>query len=179
MYKKFMTVAVLAIVAVMMFGVIGTAAAFGGPRGENGPRELTEEQVTAIAEAFGITVEAFEAYREEGLNLREIAEALDIDLTDLELPFAADRAERRAERAAAIAEALGITVEALEAYHEEGLTLPEIADELGIDLSELELPERPGRRGPGGRGAGERGFGGPNGEAPQDAPADATPGAQA
>ena len=46
------------------------------------------------------------------------------------------------DRKAVVAEALGITTEELEAYHEDSLRLPEIAEELGVDVADVEAAMR-------------------------------------
>ena len=100
-----------------------------------------------------------------------------------------------------VADALGITVDELEAYHEEGMRLPEIAEELGVDIESVKATleaaktdavnqavedgtitqeqadqilsgeGRPGRGGRGGRGPGGRGPA--NGDSPAGVQQDA------
>ncbi len=79
----------------------------------------------------------------------------------------------RAERHAALATALGISTAELQAYFDDGLTLREIAEDLGLDLESLDWP-----LGPVGRGWDDD-FGprGPRGGA--NSPADTTPNAEA
>lgn len=140
MFKRFVTLSVVVLAAILAFGVVGSAAAQGpGGQGEQDGRPprggaFNEERQAALAEALGITVEELQAYRDQDLTIPEIAEELGVDLESLDLPFI----NRRAERLQAMADVLGISVEELEAYREQGLSLPEIAEELGV-----ELPERP------------------------------------
>lgn len=134
------------------------------------------------AAAFGISVEAYEGYVEQGLGPREIAQALNVNFENV---LEQMRAEAQAERNAALAAAFGISVDELDAYFAEGLTIREIAQELDINLDNV--LEESGLNGPrgrfGGQGRGEgRGDGFPgrgqgrdgrgfNAPAPNTAPA--------
>lgn len=145
MNTKILGLATLLVVVVMMFGLIGSAAAQDpGDERTIGDCPNADRQAR-IAEVLGITLAELEAYLEEGLTVPEIAAELGV-----ELPERPDKEARQA----ALAEALGISVEALETYQNEGLTISEIAAELGLDLSQIELPRRGGRVDRGGCGFG-------------------------
>ena len=132
----------------------------GGPRGrwtEGDPRPMfgmPEEMEEAIAEALGMTVEQLEAAFEEGKTLPEIAEEQGVDLADLQAAMETARRERleamiegappagwmlfyHDEMEQAVADALNITVDELEAARAEGLTPMDIAEEQGLDLDQV------------------------------------------
>lgn len=132
----------------------------GGPRGrwtEGKPRPMfgmPEEMEEAIAEVLGLTVEQLETAFEEGKILPEIAEEQGVELEDVWAAMEAARGERfgqmpedappagwmfdyHDEREQAVADALNITVDELEAARAEGLTPIDIAQEQGLDLDEV------------------------------------------
>lgn len=147
--------------------------------------ERRAERQAELAAALNITTDELQVYLDEGLTLPEIADQLAIDLTTIEYPLRAAFMDD-ADRDAAVAEAFGITVEALQAYQAEGLNLREIAEAEGVDLAEIELPFFDGRRGGNRGGDGPRGENGPgngpngpngprNGNGPDGDAPDATP----
>lgn len=166
-----------------------------------------------MADALGITVEELEAAHAEGKRLPELVAELGLDLdtvranihaglteainqavtdgtiTQAQADMMLQRLEMRTlaheliDMQAIVADALGITVEELEAARAEGKTIPQLIDELGLDRVEVRESIRAGREAAinqalaegtitqeqadwllnqGGRGAG-RGFGGPGG----------------
>lgn len=90
------------------------------------------DRAEAIAEILGITVEDLRSARAEGKTIRELAEELGVDLSEIERPF--PQCPPNGERLENIAERLGITVEELVAELESGKTIRELAEELGVDL---------------------------------------------
>jgi len=129
------------------------------------------ERQTELATALGITVEELQAYLDQYYTLPEIADELGVDLSTIDWPLRGAFMDQD-DVHAMIAEALGISADELQAYFDEGYTLSEVAEELGVDLSELDLPMpfgphgNFGPRGEGGPGAGE----GPRGEGPVGGP---------
>lgn len=130
---------------------------------------------TIIADALGITVEELEAAHADGQRLPELAEELGLDLATVEADIQAGlttainqavtdgtitqeqadamlaRMEMRVlahavvDMQAIVADALGITVEDLVAAHAAGQHLPEIVDELGLDLATVQADIQAGR----------------------------------
>lgn len=139
-------------VMILLVGVVGTAAAQGpndnGRRGpDRGPTGLDEDTAALLAERFGITTDELQAYFDDGVTPVQIAEQLGVELTPVEIYFL-DRLpvsrmiNNRAEGQAQLAETLGITTDELQAYFDAGLTLPDIVDELGLDLTTIDWPLR-------------------------------------
>lgn len=148
----------------------------GGGRGGNGfgagflPPETRQE---IVATSLGITVEALEAYHADGLDIREIAEELGLEMSDVreavqEATIAAveeaaangtiteEQAETILNHIAlqqvshdineqATLQALGITAEELQAYKDEGLRMNEIIAELGLDAETVRTDVENGR----------------------------------
>jgi hypothetical protein len=134
----------------------------GGPAGHLGQilPEGTMLQITA--DALGISVEELQTAHEGGQRLPELVEELGLEMetvqaniqTGLQAAIAqavtdgtltqeeadailvnmALREIGRDLHHEALATALGLTAEELQAYHDAGLRLPEIVDELGLDM---------------------------------------------
>jgi uncharacterized protein YidB (DUF937 family) len=130
---------------------------------------------TIIAEALGITVEELEAAHADGQRLPELVDELGLDmdtvqadiqagLTDAINQAVADgtitqeqadamlaRMEMRVlahevvDMQAIVADALGITVEDLVAAHANGQRLPDLVDELGLDMDTVQADIQAGR----------------------------------
>ncbi len=130
---------------------------------------------TIIAEALGITVEELDAAHADGQRLPELVDELGLDLDAVEADIQAGltaainqavtdgtitqeqadamlaRMELRVlahevvDMQAITADALGITVEDLIAAHADGQRLPELVDELGLDLDTVQADIRAGR----------------------------------
>ncbi|MBK9051538.1 MAG: hypothetical protein IPL78_11640 [Chloroflexi bacterium] len=128
-----------------------------------------------IAEALGITVEELDAAHADGQRLPELVDELGLDLDAVEADIQAGltaainqavtdgtitqeqadamlaRMELRVlahevvDMQAITADALGITVEDLIAAHADGQRLPELVDELGLDLDTVQADIRAGR----------------------------------
>ncbi len=113
---------------------------FDGLDGRRGPAMARWVQRTAatdpaaLAEAFGITEAELQAFLDEGMTVRDIAQELDVNLQNV---LETLRATMQAERTAALAEAFGISVAELEAFLDEGLTVRDVAQELGINLDNV------------------------------------------
>lgn len=157
---------VAVLVAVMAFGVVGSAAAQGpddngqpgnGPDDPNGPRDFGDRgrgnffngergrggfgfnfamQVddAVVADALGITADELQAFYDQGMNIREIARELNVNLDNVQ---AAIREVAQAERDAAIAAAFGITLDELQAYYDQDMGIREIAQELNVNLDNV------------------------------------------
>ncbi len=118
------------------------------PHAQNGrftdPAAVTE----ATADILGISVEELQAAREEATALvraEAIAQAVaDGQMTQEEADAILERIElgnvmrdifNRESITAAVADALGMSVEEVEAAHENGIGLPQLAEEAGIEMS--------------------------------------------
>ena len=119
---------------------------------QNGQRNGRFTTPAAVAEAtadiLGIPVEELEAAHEEAVALvraEAIAQAVaDGEMTQEEADEILERIElgsvmrdifNRESITAAVADALGMTVEDVEAAHEEGIRLPQLAEEAGLEMS--------------------------------------------
>lgn len=178
-----------------------------GRGGEDGP--LHDLMSAAIADALGITVEQLDAYKEEGVRLEDVSEDFGLTADELHALIQETRdavftqavedgiiPERDGQGPgrpgdgeegplhdlmnSAIAEALGISVEQLEAYREEGVRLEDVSEDFGLTADELHaliqetrqvvvaqaiedgvIPERDGQgQGGPGNGGGGQGHGG-------------------
>lgn len=129
-------------------------------------REEARAQLeTAVAEALGITVEELQTAMAEADNMRDLVNVLDISPEELREAMRTAqqtlREEARAEREAAIAEALGIAVEEWQVAVEASDSPEELAEALGITTEELREAIGPMMRervrGRGGMGMGQGG----------------------
>lgn len=130
---------------------------------------------TIVAEALGITVEELEAAHADGQRLPELVDELGLDLDTVQADIQAGltttinqavtdgtitqeqadamlaRMEMRVlahevvDMQAIVADALGITVEDLVAAHADGQRLPELVDELGLDMDTVQADIQAGR----------------------------------
>ena len=119
-------------------GPRGRGWGHGGPRGKHGPFGGPNSNIdkgALLAEALGITVEelqaAHEAAREAGIQ-----QALDkghITQEEADLMAAHHALKDYLDKEALMAEALGITVEELQAARDEGKSHKELMEDLGLD----------------------------------------------
>jgi hypothetical protein len=115
---------------------------------------MPEEMKEAIAGALGITVEELDDALAEGKTLYDIVDERNVDLTEVQAAMEAARQEMIEERLSqmppagwrllyhdrmeeALAEALGLTVEELEAARADGQTLFEMAQAQELPLDDL------------------------------------------
>ena len=171
--KRLTTLIVIALIAVMAFGVVGSAAAQGpgngngnndggdgpnngfpgrggdnfgnSPRGNRGMgnhggfgfrMDLSLFWDDAdVAAALGITEAELQAYYDEGMDLRAITSELNINLQNVQEAL---RDISNARRDEILAGALGITVDELQAYYDNDMTLRDIAQELNVNLDNVQ-----------------------------------------
>jgi hypothetical protein len=106
----------------------------GGPHGGDGPFGNYDEY---LAEALGITVEELQA-AQKAARAAAIQQAVAdgvITQEQADLMSAHDALRGYIDRDALLAEALGITVDELHAAWEEGKSMPDLLDELGLDAA--------------------------------------------
>lgn len=114
----------------------------GGHHGFGG-RGMLPDGVTSreelLANALGLTVEELQAARDEAhaAALAEMVEAGYLTQEEADLIQAVETFQRSIDRDALMAEALGISVDELQAAREDGTTLPELMDELDLTMEEV------------------------------------------
>lgn len=139
-FKKF------AVIGTLTVAMIGTSAATtlaqqpmppfrDTPRGDVIQCLRIDNRNAIAAEVLGISEEDLQARLAEGQTLREIAEELGIDLSTADI--AAIRETMQDERRQKLADALGMTVEDLEAAWLEGQSIREIIDAQGLTVLEV------------------------------------------
>src|SRR3990172_683038 len=114
----------------------------------------TQMQST-LAEALGLTPEELQAQIQAGKTVPQIAQERGVDLTKLQTTMQAQHqtggpamagpmagghgtmAGQHSEMQSAVANALGLTTEEFQAQIEAGKTVPQIAQERGIDLAKI------------------------------------------
>ena len=121
---------------------------FQGKRGQRGSQLFTEEERdAALADALGVTVEELEAARQTAHETLIQQAVADSQLTQAQADAILSGAGLRSvmqdifnqeDMQTAVANALGLTVEALEAAQAEGKRLNEIATEQGVELSDVQ-----------------------------------------
>ena len=118
-------------------GPRGRGWGHGGPRGKHGPFGAPSniDKEALLAEALGITVEelqaAHEAAREAGIQ-QALDEGL-ITQEEADLMAAHHALKDYLDKEALMAEALGITVEELQAARDEGKSHKELMEDIGLD----------------------------------------------
>ncbi len=108
---------------------------------DGGRRGGAKLDPTVVADVLGITVEELEAFKDEGMRLDDIIAELGLDEDTVKEEL---QALKQAAKMDAAAEVLGISVDELQTRLDDGESIRDIADELGVDL-----PQRRGRRGGG------------------------------
>ncbi len=119
-----------------------------GQRGERGPKLFTpEEREAALADALGISVETLAAAKEEAQAALLEQAVVDGKITQAQADailsgenargYLRDIFDKEAVETA-VADALGLTVEELQAARDDGKRLPEIAAEQGVELSAVQ-----------------------------------------
>ena len=121
---------------------------FQGKRGQRGPQLFTsEERDAALADALGITVEELATAKEtahetliqqaveDGKITQEQADAI---LSGEGLRSVLKDVFNKDDMQTAVANALGLSVEELEAAYAEGKSIKDIAEEQGVELSDVQ-----------------------------------------
>ena len=119
------------------------------------------EMLDTVAETLGITPDELEKELQAGKTIPEIAEEKGIDLTELQSSMQTQHAAGgfagmgmgghgsmaggHGQAQETIANALGLTVEELQAELQAGKTVPQIAEEKGVDLTTIHEEMMAGR----------------------------------
>ncbi len=123
----------------MLLGEFGFRHGFDGFKGGWFGHDNNIDHESLLADALGINVEEFQKAREEAqaAGLAQAIEAGHITQEQAELILAMQALKSYIDPQALFAEALGISSNQLQAYRDEGLSISEILNELGISAVDV------------------------------------------
>ena len=147
MNKKFGWIFGTLVVAIVAVGALGTSVAYahGGGPGDRLSR-LDAEALKEVADLLGMAPdEVIAAIKDEGKTLQELADEAGVDiqtikdtLADLRSDTIHDRSLYEGEALDVIAELLGMNSgEVTQAIKDDGKSLQDLADEVGVDMQEI------------------------------------------